>query len=198
VNKLFLFCNRITPSNWHIIDDPFDFFFQGPGTLNIVVRLIDHFIDGWIYALKRGSMRFRPLSHYKDHYASAGRSFEKHGDYLVGESEIWLYPDGCRFFGDDLYAVMVHELAHVAVDRWLAFRLGICRASSPAQVPRSELGHGDVFCKAYENLILRVDGLKEDSGEIVSYMRSELKNYRCAYRQMASSGKGLKSGLKGT
>ena len=106
------FCNRITPANWHVATDPKDYVFSGPGTLNILLRILDHFVDGWIYAFKKGSMRFYPVSRYRER-SDAKASFEKYGEYFVAESEIWFYPQGCKFFGDDSFAATVHELAHV-------------------------------------------------------------------------------------
>ncbi|MBN2122807.1 MAG: hypothetical protein JW821_00815 [Deltaproteobacteria bacterium] len=185
MEELIDFCNRITPARWNVTADPVGHVFHGPGTLNIFVYALDHFIDGWFYAFKKGSMSFQPVSSYRDRYGDARRSLQKHGEHLVGESEIWLYPDGCRFFGDNLFAATVHELAHVVVDRWLAFKGKAHR--SPGFVSRQRGGlHDEVFCKAFEILIRRVDGLQEDWGEILLPLKRELENYR--FDQVFSAG----------
>jgi hypothetical protein len=179
LNKdLVAFCNRITPVNWHVTSDPHGLAFQGPGTLNILVRLTDYFVGGWFYAFKKGSMNFHSISDYEDGYEEARKSINRYGDYLVGESEILIYPDGCAFFGDNLYTTAVHELAHVAVDRWLAFKQKSFR--SPSAVDRSKRGepHDEVFCRAFERLIQRVDRLSENSRVLIQSMKSELDTYR--------------------
>lgn len=178
MKELIAFCNRITPPNWHVTSDAPGPVFQGPGTLNIFVKLIDHFIDGWIYALKKGAMTFSPVSKYMDQYSEAGESFEEHGEHLVGESEIWLYPDGCGFFGDDLYAATVHELAHVAVDRLWAYKQKAYRSAGKVQRPNPALYHGEVFCTAFEALILRVNRLNQTPERIVQPLSLELDGYR--------------------
>jgi len=178
IKDLIGFCNRITPPNWHVTSDLPGLVFQCPGTLNILVKPIDHFIDGWIYALKKGFMTFHPVSEYVDQYSEARQSFKKHGEHYVGESEIWLYPDGCGFFGDNLYAVTVHELAHVAVDRWWAYKQKAYRSACRVQRPNRALHHEEVFCKAFETLIRRVDRLSENPDALVQSLVSELACYR--------------------
>ena len=178
MEKLIGFCNRITPANWNVTEDPLGLVFHGPGTLNIFIRVLDHFIDGWFYAYKKGPMIFYPVSNYKEQHRDARRSLQKFGDHLVAESEIWVYPDGCRFFGDDLYSTTVHELAHVAVDRWLAFRDKAHRAQGCVRRRNLEIHHGEAFCKAFEIFIQRVDRLNETSGKINGFLKSELENYR--------------------
>jgi hypothetical protein len=178
LRDLVAFCNRITPPNWHVTSDEPGLVFQGPGTLNILVKPMDHFIDGWIYAFKKGFMTFHPVSAYVDRYSEARLSFKKHGEHFVGESEIWLYPDGCGFFGDNLYAATVHELAHVAVDRWWAYKQKAYRWACKVQRPNRVLHHGQVFCKAFETIIRRVDRLSENPGDLVQSLVSELAGYQ--------------------
>ena len=173
LNDLSNFCNRITPVNWHVTTRVDQFVFWGPGTLNIFIRLLDHFIDGWFYAFKRGTMQFYPVSLYLHLGTRAVESFQKHGDYLVGESEIWLYPQGCGFFGDDLHATVVHELAHVAVDRWSAMK-GKSREEN-----KGSAKHGESFCRAFETLIQRVHRFGgKDRRYILDPLKTELHNYR--------------------
>lgn len=178
MKDLISWCNRITPPNWHITDEPSRQVFHGPGTLNIYIRFLDHFIDGWMYAFKKGPMIFHPVSHYRDRNGEARVSLKKYGDYLVGESEILLYSDGCRFWGDDLFAATLHELAHVAVDRWRAFKEKVYRSTSG---PFSLIGrphHGEAFCRAFEIFIQRMDRFGDDPGGIATSLRSELEQYR--------------------
>ena len=178
LRDLVAFCNRITPPNWHVTSDEPGLVFQGPGTLNILVKPIDHFIDGWIYAFKKGFMTFHPVSEYVDQYSEARRSLKKHGEHFVGESEIWLYPGGCGFFGDNLYAATVHELAHVAVDRWCAYQQKAYRSACAVQRPQRSLHHGEAFCKAFDTMIRRVDHLWEKQAPLVQSLRLELAAYQ--------------------
>ena len=180
---LIAFCNRITPVNWHVTSDPDGLAFQGPGTLNILLRMIDHFVSGWFYGFKKGSMSFHSISDYEECYQEARKSINRYGNYLVGESEILIYPDGCAFFGDNLYTTAVHELAHVAVDRWLAFKQKSFR--SPSAVDRSNRGqpHDEVFCRAFEMLIQRVNRLGENSWPLIRSMKSELETYRFSWAE---------------
>ena len=173
------FCNKITPPNWHVTTSREQFVFQGPRTLNIFVRILDHFIDGWFYAFKKASMRFYPVSIYTREDSDALESLQIYGDHLVAESEIWLYPDGCQFFGDDLYAVAVHELAHVAVDRWLAFKCKSYKEPDERPAAKEQSHHGKVFCKAFENLIMRANALGgSDHRYILEPLKFELNNYK--------------------
>lgn len=173
MNNLISFCNRITPVNWHVATSPDHFVFQGPRTLNIFIKILDHFIDGWIYAFKRGDMKFHPVSLYSDYVPHAAESLQSHGEHLVAESEIWLYPQGCRFFGDDLYAAAVHELAHVAVDRWSNLRWKIHEETK--KMPH----HGEAFCRAFETLMDRVQRFGgHEQRHILESLKVELDNYR--------------------
>jgi hypothetical protein len=183
------FCNRITPPNWHVTTRREQFTFRGPGTLNILVRILDHFIDGWFYAFKKESMRFYPVSLYAGQDGDALESVQIYGEHLVAESEIWLYPEGCQFFGDDLYAVAVHELAHVAVDRWRAYKCKSFKEPGQGPVANREFHHGKVFCKAFETLIMRANTLGgSEHRHIFGPLKFELNNYRC---DMTASGHGI-------
>jgi hypothetical protein len=188
VEDLMGFCNRITPPNWHVATSRERFVFQGPVTLNILVQILDHFVDGWIYAFKKGRMRFFPVSLYSGQDLEAVKSLERCGEHLVAESEIWLYPEGCQFFGDDLYAAAVHELAHVAVDRWLAFKQKSYRRAEEEPLTHEEPHHGEVFCRAFEALIRRANALGgNDRRYILEPLKSELDKYRY---DMTSLGSG--------
>jgi hypothetical protein len=81
------FCNKITPPNWHVTTRREQFTFRGPGTLNILVRIPDHFIDGWFYAFKKGSMNFYPVSLYTGQDSDALESLQIYGEHLVAESD---------------------------------------------------------------------------------------------------------------
>jgi hypothetical protein len=171
------FCNRITPVNWHVSSDPKKYVFLGPGTLNIFFRILDHFVDGWIYAFKAGDMSFYPVSRYKDR-SDAKESLETYGEHFVAESEIWLYPQGCKFFGDDSFAAMVHELAHVAVDRWVAFRAKAYRPVAKYKKIKNRIHHGALFCRAFETFIRRVEKFGgDDSRYILNSLQLELNGY---------------------
>lgn len=179
MKDLIQFCNKVTPTNWHVTTDRRRFVFQGPGSLNIWVRIVDQFIDGWFYAFKKGHMKFYLVSHYADRHPNARKSYQQSGDYRVAESEIWLYPDGCRFFGDNLYAAALHELAHVAVDRCFAYTRKSHRHSGRTPAITADQRHGKVFCRFFEALIARATTTRDiGCGGIHDALRSELNCYR--------------------
>ena len=96
---------------------------------------------------------------------------------MVGKSEIWLYPEGCVFYGDNLFAAAVHEMAHVAVDR-LRIRSGkIQRNQTSSRIPKNDL-HGETFCRALGALIRRAAVLDGDQTGILRLLRRELCQYR--------------------
>jgi hypothetical protein len=182
MEKVAAFCNRITPSNWNTAVDPADFQFKGPRMLNIMLVRLDHFIDGWCYALKRGRMETSPVSHFAEIHQGAHRALEAYGDHIVARSEIWLYPEGCALYGDDVFAAAVHELAHVFVDRW---RMRSEKSASFDQGfnPLGEDLHGELFCRAFETLIHRTAVNFGNHNEIHQRLRLELNRYRMAQLQ---------------
>jgi len=176
------FCNRITPGTWNITVDPDEFVFKGPRMLNILLVRLTHFIDGWCYALKKGRMESAPVSHYAETHEGARRALELYGDHSVARSEIWLYPEGCAFYGDDVFAAAVHELAHVAVDR-ARMRSGKSAPVDAGLFPWRRDLHGEIFCRAFETLICRTEADSGASSEIVARLRQELNRYRLAQVQ---------------
>lgn len=131
-------------------------------------------------------MRFYAVSLNSAQDIEALKSFYIYGEHLVAESEIWLYPEGCQFFGDDLFAAAVHELAHVAVDRWLAFKRRSYKGSENRPVIKEEPHHGELFCRAFENLIRRAKILGgKDRRYILDPLKFELDNYRCEITEQA-------------
>ncbi len=179
MEKVAAFCNRITPANWNIAIDPGGFQFNFPRMLNIMLVRLDHLIDGWCYALKKGRMEISPVSQYANTHAEARRALDLYGEHMVARSEIWLYPEGCAFYGDDVFAAAVHEIAHVAVDRayMRSRKTGpVDRVKSPF---REDL-HGGDFCRAFEILIQRTATNCRDHIEIVPLLRRELHRYRMA------------------
>ena len=179
MKDLMNFCNNITPPNWHVTDSRERFVFHGPGSLNIFVRIIDHFIDGWIYAFKKNCMKFYPVSFYTGRHDKAVASLQLYGEHLVAESEIWLYPEGCQFFGDNIYAAAVHELAHVAVDRHFAVKHKSYKILTEKHAIRGGQLHGKAFCRSFKTLIMRINALYgKDHGDILESLDFELNNYR--------------------
>ena len=122
-------------------------------------------------------MRFYPISRYENR-SDAKETLEKYGEHFVAESEVWLYPQGCEFFGDDSYAAMVHELAHVAVDRWVAFKAKAYKAVPEYRAIKRRIHHGELFCRAFETFIRRVDKFGEEgSKHILNSLQFELNCY---------------------
>jgi hypothetical protein len=177
MEKVVAFCNRITPSNWNVAIDPDGFQFKGPRMLNIMLVRLDHFVDGWCYALKKGRMEILPVSRYAANHAGASRALRLYGDHIVAKSEIWLYPEGCAFYGDNVFAAAVHEIAHVAVDRF-RMRQGKTRPGNSYLHPSEKDLHGPLFCRAFENLIRRTAANCRDRAEILASLHHELKRYQ--------------------
>jgi hypothetical protein len=179
MKRVAAFCNRIIPGNWNVAAAADGFRFNGPCMLNIVLVRLDHFVDGWCYALKKGRMETAPVSRYAESHEGARRALRLYGDHTVARSEIWLYPEGCGFYGDNVFAAAIHEIAHVAVDR---FRM---RSGKPGPVDagidsfREDL-HGEVFCRALETLIHRTAVSIGQHTEIIARLRLELNRYRMA------------------
>lgn len=182
MEKVAAFCNRITPDNWNVALDPDAFQFKGPRMLNIILVRLDHFIDGWCYALKKGRMETSPVSHYAQTHEGARRALELYGDHIVARSEIWLYPEGCGFYGDNVFAAAVHEMAHVAVDR-SRMRSGTPGPVDAGLFPGRRDLHGEVFCRAFQTLIHRTEVDCGVCSEISVRLRQELNRYRLAQVQ---------------
>jgi hypothetical protein len=81
-----------------------------------------------------------------------------------------------------VFAVAVHEMAHVAVDR-ARMRSGKSAPVDAGLFPWRRDLHGEIFCRAFEALIRRTEVDFGASSEIIVRLRLELNRYRLAQVQ---------------
>ena len=160
---------KITPPNWNIYTDPSEHKCS-PRALNIHLLLIDTTPSDWVerqretnlimppaltraQTYKKMSEAIRCKDELKDEYGSNG-----HG--VFADTEIWLFPLVLQREKQDLYAALVHELAHVAVSRLLArkyrpFKDGHIQTVNSAVMLEEEM-HGPTYKKALHRFALKV------------------------------------------
>lgn len=83
------------------------------------------------------------------------------GDSVFADTEIWMFPLVLQEENQDLFAALVHELAHVAVSRLLArkyrpFKSGHIQTVNSAVMLEEEM-HGPTYRKALRRFALRVE-----------------------------------------
>jgi hypothetical protein len=180
--------NLITPSNWNLFVTPREWSYK-PGVLNI--RLWVHQYsedeewegpdtdsDDWI-GQKYGAQRYSRISLWAHSIAEANKSLESFGDGTIGDTEIWLKE---AWLGVD---VLIHELAHVAVDRFQAFKQKTYKPQYPFSYVMpllEENAHGPSFQRAYRIMInraekyLSAEGLRNNKSDLKSYEERFLSN----------------------
>jgi hypothetical protein len=135
--KMREFMTRITPSNWNIYSNGNGkYICDVPGTLNIFLRLKEaRFDDGPPYLL--GAV-VGPMS------------FVRLNNVMTARAEVHIYlSEDIRLYCDDWRTTLIHELAHVAEFRWIAFRKKANRTEGEAGVFDLEgVTHGPVFQRA--------------------------------------------------
>lgn len=182
-NEMIQFAKRIVPKNWNVTLNELDFKYK-PGILNLILRSMRQKhsgLDGRI-AEVHGPMSITKLSKERIIYKNFSSKFQEdrflkieqalltHGDGNIAQQEIWIYPDaeepensGCTWKG-----TLIHELAHVAVNRYAVFKIKalrkeICLVDSLQDL--EENMHGPYFLKAYEIMIDRAVSTFEDQLE---------------------------------
>lgn len=166
---LCIYANKITPPNWNIYTDPSEHKCL-PRALNINLLLIETTPLDWVKRQRETGLIMPPAltraqiykkmfeasscqSEMKDEYGSNG-----HG--VFDDTEIWLFPLVLQEENQDVFAAMVHELAHVAVSRLLAqkyrpFKDGHIQTVNSAVMLAEEM-HGPTYKKALHRFALRV------------------------------------------
>lgn len=158
-NKLISFAKKFIPHSWNICTSREDEI-NKPGTLNI-------------------DMFFERSSYYEDKH----RLGEIHGPMTfyqgVGRCTLFLWPHD-----DDTFAIestLIHELAHVAVNRLLAWKLkqhknGLVNAKTDLD----ENPHGPTFQRVLEIMLSRMLRRVEENMayEIASEIERDLEYYR--------------------
>jgi hypothetical protein len=136
--KMREFMTRITPSNWNIYSNGTGkYVCDVPGTLNVFLRL------------KQVALEHGPP------YLLGGvigpMSFVRLNNVMTARVEVCMYLNELirEWFGAGWRTTLIHELAHVAELRWIAFRKKAHRTEGEASVFDLEgVTHGPVFQRA--------------------------------------------------
>jgi hypothetical protein len=109
---------------------------------------------------------YRPVSDFSEGVPEARAALNLYGDFMLAQNEIMMHPLWLREDGYDIFTVMCHELAHVAVNRLLAlkhrksyFVNSLVHLFVNSLVHLQENMHGPTFLKALEGLALRVEAV---------------------------------------
>jgi hypothetical protein len=167
--------NLITPSSWNVFIDQKDRKWV-PGVLNICLWI--HEYDGdddpddeWIGKV-HSPQRYYRISFFAKMDVRAAKALRKFGDGVVASCEIWLREEWLGL------ETLIHELAHVAVQRYLALKKGAHRNPDLELALCSEKEmHGPLFQRFYRTMIKRAERylckeLTENWGELRVYESS--------------------------
>ena len=147
--------NLITPSSWNVFIDQKDRKWV-PGVLNICLWI--HEYDGdddpddeWIGKV-HSPQRYYRISFFAKMDVRAAKALRRFGDGVVASSEIWLREEWLGL------EALIHELAHVAVQRYLALKKGAHRNPDLELALCSEKEmHGPLFQRFYRTMIKRAE-----------------------------------------
>jgi hypothetical protein len=164
------YANKVTPPNWNIYTDPSEHKCS-PRALNIHLLLIDTTPSDWEKRQRETGLivpAAMTRAHiYKNISEAIGRKPDmkdecrSNRDGVFADTEIWMFPLVLQKENQDLFAALVHELAHVAVSRLLArkyrpFKSGHIQTINSA-VMLEENMHGPTYQKALQRFALRVE-----------------------------------------
>ena len=178
-SKIKAFIDKITPPNWNIYIKKEEFKYK-PGTLNIKLEVFKNLNDcsaewedeeDWFGRVK-GPMCFYLNSEFIKNEPRVIESIKKFGEGKIGRSHLQIYPD--RETGE-LLDTLVHELAHIAADRWLAYKTKEynkewkkewkCEIDS-LSLGNENINHGPLFNKAFRLITIRKEkALGKESDE---------------------------------
>jgi hypothetical protein len=161
--ELCQFANMITPKNWNVSTEHHGFKGES-GTLNIWLLFHDkgHYEDVWMLAESHSLIRFLD-----------GAAF----------ADIWLYPlnQNHEGFVVSYKGTIIHELAHIAVDRYVAFKEKVYRPGG-AMIARmtEENMHGLTFQKALRLILVRAASVYGEQvlGSVIDETLSALDMYK--------------------
>jgi len=147
--------NLITPSNWNVFIDQKDRRWK-PGVLNIWLWI--HEYDGdddpedeWIGKV-HSPQRYYRISFFAKMDIRAAKALRRFGDGVVASCEIWLREEWLGL------ETLVHELAHVAVQRYSAWKQGAHRHPDlELAFCAEEEKHGPLFQRFYRTMIKRAE-----------------------------------------
>jgi len=167
--------NLITPSSWNVFIDQKDRKWQ-PGVLNIRLWIHEYdedddcldTVDDCIGHV-HGPQRYYRISFFAKVETQAAKALRRCGDGVVACCEIWLREE---WLGVD---TLIHELAHVAVQRYSAWKEGVHRHPDFGLAScLEEETHGPLFQCFYRTMIKRAERylckeLAENWGELRIY-----------------------------
>jgi hypothetical protein len=135
--KMREFMTRITPKNWNIYSNGAGkYICDIPGTLNVFL-----------------SVKEMPLEYGPPYLLGAvigPMSFVRLNNVMTARVEVCMYlNEAIELFDADWRTTLIHELAHVAEFRWMAFRKKAHRTEGDVGVSDlEEVQHGPVFQRA--------------------------------------------------
>ena len=152
--KIRQFANRITPKNWNIWINPKDCKYI-PGILSIYLCFHDDdTIDARMGSV-HGSIQVYPISIFKEVNPEAAKALKKYGDGPFTQVTIEIYPVAV-FVG--LEDTIIHELAHVAVDRYATWQQKPVKKNLSFALEKPEDGiHGVLFQRFYRIMLHRTE-----------------------------------------
>lgn len=154
MEKMRDFMVRIAPRNWNIYSNATGkYICDVPGTLNIFLRIKE--------------APFDPRRPYLLGAVHGPMSFVRLNNVMTARVQVYIYlNDEIRlWFSDDWRTTLIHELAHVAELRWIAFRKKAHRMEGEVSVFDLEgVTHGPVFQRALIVMLNRAIKAFKDQG----------------------------------
>jgi len=170
--------NLITPSSWNVFIDQKDRKWR-PGVLNIWLWIHeyngDDDIEDECIGKVHSPQRYYRISFFAKVDTRAAKALRRFGDGVVAYCEIWLREE---WLGVE---TLLHELAHVAVQRYSAWKQGVHRHPDLGLASCvEEETHGPLFQRFYRTMIKRAERylckeLAENWGELRIYESSLLR-----------------------
>jgi hypothetical protein len=167
---LCFYADKVIPPNWNIYTDSSEHRCSHRA-LNIHILLMDTTPSDWVKrqretglvmpaALTR-AQRYNTISEASRCKTEIKDECRSKGDGVFADTEIWMFPFVLQGENQDLFAALVHELAHVAVSRLLArkyraFKSGHIHIVNSA-VMLEEGMHGPTYQRALRRFALRVE-----------------------------------------
>lgn len=164
------YANKVTPLNWNVYTDPSEHRCLHRA-LNIHISLIDTTTSDWtkrqretgliIPAALTRTQRYKRISADNRCQTKTKDKCRSSGNGVFADTEIWMFPRVLQGENQDLFAALVHELAHVAVSRLLArkfraFKNGHIQIVNSAVMLDEDM-HGPTYQKALRRFALRVE-----------------------------------------
>ena len=173
--QILAFAQKIVPKNWNVWIYKKNYKYK-PHILNILLRIIDGDINEEDPLGFECPMQFCKISFDKEIMPEAMEAFKKYGDFYIAKIDIGLEPPGIYW---DVWGTLVHELAHVAVERKKAWQQKAYEGIG-YMVMRDidEDLHGPLFQKAYKRMLIRAEKVLGKKKIKLKSAWSELEMYK--------------------